>query len=282
MREINLDQNNTTVPRNTFIVYGDSRSGKTTWAATFPRPLFLSDVTEAGWNSITHMSDEQLFEPGVKPMVWGIEQMNDMALAREKAAPLIASGRVQTLVIDSLSFYCDLYLNYIVGQQTKKDQRAAFGDLGIHLRDLRVKTHSLAVNVVWLCLARHPSPEEPVGRPLVPGQQADKFMAGCDYVFYARSYREKRGADLLPPTFELRTRPWSNYVTGNRLGNMAESLPDPLIGTYEDMITHLGYDADEIRRSMPKLVTNGTPAKAAPASVPPPAARRPNPVPSRG
>lgn len=282
MREINLDQNSTTVPRNTFIVYGDSRSGKTTWAATFPRPLFLSDVTEAGWNSIQHMTDDQLFEPGVKPMVWGIEQMNDMALAREKAAPLIASGRVQTLVIDSLSFYCDLYLNFIVGQQTKKDQRAAFGDLGIHLRDLRVKTHSLAVNVVWLCLARHPSPEEPVGRPLVPGQQADKFMAGCDYVFYARSYREKRGTELAPATYEMRTRPWSNYVTGNRLGSMAESLPDPLFGTYEDMITHLGYNADEIRRAMPRLATNGTPAKAAPGAVPPPGVRRPNPAPTRG
>ncbi|MGH7178685.1 MAG: AAA family ATPase [Tepidisphaeraceae bacterium] len=273
MREINLDQPTNVLPRNTFLTYGDSRTGKTTWAASFPRPLFLSDVTEGGWDSIANMDDDQLFEPGVKPLVWGIEEMADMTIARERALPLIAAGRIQTIVVDSLSFYSDLYLNFLVMQQSKKDMRAAYGDLGNHLRDLRVKMHSLNVNVVWLCLARHPDDDVPTGRPMIPGQQGDKFMAGVHYIFHSRVDQQKQGQVLLPPVFEMRTRKFFNYIAGNRLGGRAVDLPDPLVGNYETMIAALGYDADEIRRNLPKIVPIARPgvpvAKPAVAQRPP-------------
>lgn len=261
MREINLDQSMNVMPRNTFLVYGDSRSGKTTWAATFPRPVFFSDVTEAGWDSIANMSDDQLFEPGVKPLVWGIEQMTDMVTAREKAAPLIASGRIQTIVVDSLSFYCDLFMNFLLMNQVKKDTRAAYGDLGNHLRDLRAKTHMLPVNVVWLCLARHPDEVEPIGRPMIPGQQADKFMAGVHYIFHSRVDQQKKGQELLPPVYEMRTKKYAGYIAGNRLGGRAALLPDPLIGDYRTLVEALGYDIDALRASMPKISDLGPKAQ---------------------
>jgi hypothetical protein len=255
------------MPRNTFLVYGESRSGKTTWAASFPRPLFLSDATEGGWDSIANMDDSQFFEPGVRPIIFAIEQMNDMATAREKAAPLIASGRVQTIVVDSLSYYCDLILNYLLNMQGKKDTRAAYGDLGNHLRDLRVKTHMLPVNVVWLALASRS--EEGEGRPMIPGQQGDKFMAGCHYIFHSRSFQQKHGQELLPPEFEMRTRRWNGNIAGNRLGGKAAQLPDPLVGNYETLISALGYNPGEIRRNLPKL--EGKPV--APAKLAQPAAK---------
>jgi hypothetical protein len=199
------------------------------------------------------MDDEQFFEPGVKPIVWAIELMNDMATAITKAEPLIANGTVQTLVIDSISFYTDLYLNFLIGMQTKKDTRAAYGDLGNHLRDLRVRLHSKNVNVVWLALARHPEADDPIGSPMVPGQQAAKLAAGCDFIFHSRSYQEKRGQEVLPLTFEMRTRKYGAYIAGNRLGGIANQLPDPLIGTYADMMVALGYDVDNIRAQLPSL-----------------------------
>ena len=238
-----------------FVVHN---SGKTTWAATFPRPLFLSDVTEGGWDSIANMDDDQLFEPGVKPIVWGIEQMADMALARSKALALIASGRIQSLVIDSLSFYCDLYLNFLIGMQAKKDMRSAYGDLGNHLRDLRVQTHALQANVVWLCLAKHPGEDNPVGGPMIPGQQADKFMAGVHYIFHSRVHQEKRGQELLPPVFEMRTKKYLNYIAGNRLGGRAADLPDPLVGDYSTLMQYLSYDPNELRTSLPPIMAPGT------------------------
>lgn len=277
MREISLEQPVNMLPRNTFLIYGDSRSGKTTFAATFPRPLFLSDVTEGGWDSIANMDDDQLFEPGVKPIVWGIEKMDDMATARAKAEALIASGRIQTIVVDSLSYYCDLFLNFLFAMQAKKDTRAAYGDLGNHLRDLRVKTHVLNVNVVWLCLAKHPDDVYPVGGPMIPGQQADKFMAGCHYIFYSRTHQEKRGQELLPATFEMRTKKYGGYIAGNRLGGRANQLPDPLVGDYQTLIESLGHNADEIRKNLPKILAAGSavqPAKP-PVVAAPPVARPP-------
>lgn len=268
MREISLEQSLSVMPKNTFLIYGDSRTGKTTWAATFPRTLFLSDVTEGGWDSIANMDDEQLFESGVKPIVWGIEQMNDMAVARNKAVELIKTGRIQTLVIDSLTFYVDLYLNYLLNMQTKKDTRAAYGDLGNHLRDLRVQTHALPVNVVWLCLAKHPEESEPVGRPMIPGQQADKFMAGCHFIFHSDVHQEKKGQALGPIEFQMRTKKHNGYIAGNRLGGRADSLPDPLVGDYWTLLEHLGYDPKAIRDGLPKLVAPKAAAVVAPPKPP--------------
>jgi hypothetical protein len=288
VREINLDQPADVMPCNTFLTFGDSRSGKTTWAASFPRPVFFSDVSEGGWDSIANMPDDQLFEPGVKPLVWGIEEMDDMLKARAKVAPLIAAGRVKTIVIDSLSFYSDLFLNFLVGAQTKKDVRAAYGDLGNHLRDLRVKIHALGVNVVWLCLAKHPGDDVPTGRPLIPGQQGDKFMAGVHYIFYSRTSQEKRGTEQGPTVFEMRTRKYNNYIAGNRLGGLAANLPDPLIGNYETLITQLGFDADLIRGGLPSIATADATARqivavgvnpiARPAPVPMPVVTQAPPV----
>jgi hypothetical protein len=195
--------------------------------------------------------------------------MADMAVARNKAIPLIASGRIKTIVVDSLSFYSDLYLNFLVGMQTKKDMRSAYGDLGNHLRDLRVKTHQLGVNVVWLCLAQHPSDDVPIGRPMIPGQQGDKFMAGVHYIFHARIDQQKQGQVLLPPSFEMRTQKFQGYIAGNRLGAISASLPDPLVGNYETMITHLGFDADKIRQSLPKMAAAPAPRAQAPVVAAP-------------
>ena len=268
MREISLDQPPDVMPVNTFLIYGDSRSGKTTFAASFPRPLFLSDVTEGGWDSIANMADEQFFEPGRKPLVWGIEKMSDMAEARVKAQPLIQSGAVKTIVVDSISFYCDLYLNSLLGMQTKKDTRAAYGDLGNHLRDLRVQMHSLGVNVVWLGLAKHPDADYPIGGPMIPGQQGDKFMAGCHYVFFARSYQERKGQDVLPAVYEMRTRRYLGYVAGNRLGGRANDLPDPLVGDYVTFLEHLGYDYQAILANIHKPIAAPKPVIVAPKPTP--------------
>lgn len=242
-----------TIPGTHNFVANDMVVHNTTWAASFPRPVFFSDVSEGGWDSIANMDDNQLFEPGVKPLVWGIEEMGDMVTARTKVAPLIASGRIKTIVVDSLSFYSDLFLNFLVGLQTKKDMRSAYGDLGNHLRDLRVKTHQLGVNVVWLCLAQHPSDDVPIGRPMIPGQQGDKFMAGVHYIFHSRIDQQKQGQILLPPVYEMRTQKFQGYIAGNRLGGLAGNLPDPLVGNYETLITQLGFDANKIRQSLPKI-----------------------------
>ena len=226
MRIIDL---NGPITRRTVLSYGDTRSGKTRFAATWPRPLFLSDVTESGWNTVANMGDDTFFEPGRKPQVWGIEKMSDMMEAYQAALPLIAGKKVETVVIDSLTFYSDMYLAGLIGAQGgKPDMRRAYGDLGIHLRDLRIKWHSLGANVVWLCLAKHPEKNdagiivEP-GGPMVPGAQGAKFGPGCDSVLYHRSKSGPTGA-----SWEIRTKHYNGFITGGREGD--HPMVDPLPG----------------------------------------------------
>lgn len=269
MREIDLRAKESTLTQ-TFMGYGNTGSGKTQWVATMPRVLFLSDVTEHGWETVKNMDPNLFFEPEVEPIVWGIEQMNDMATAIARATPLIAEGRIRTVCIDSLSFYADLYLNALIGMQTKYDARSAYGSLGNHLRDLRVKVHSLNTNVFWTALAKHPETEtdeagrvtgSTPGSPLIPGQQADKFSAGVQMLFYFRKDIRGNAQQKVPASYEIHTQPFQKYIARNRLGERANDLPSPMTGTYSDYLRLIGYDPDAVRAGLVPLNNLSAPIK---------------------
>ena len=225
MREIDLDKD--TATRTTVLSYGPMRSGKTRWAATWPRPLFLSDNTESGWTTIKNMPDELFFEPGRRPKVWAIEQAVDMMAAISKIDPLIRRGEVQTVVVDSLTFYAQLYLSFLEATTSRgskqADGRQIYGNLQTHLRALRVQLHALPVNVVWICLDVPPGEDDPMGRPDLPGSKNPRqFAAGCDYILYHRPMVDPK-TNL--HTWEMRTRRYLQFVAG---GRDEGRLPDPL------------------------------------------------------
>lgn len=281
MREIDLTAPvDTAIPVNTFLLYGDTKTGKTTFAGTFPRPLFLSDISEHGYEALRaeNWNDDAtpLFEADVRPIVWGINKQSDMAECIERAKPLIASGRVRSVFIDSITFYSDLYLNMLLMAQDKLDQRQAYGKLGIHLRNIRIQLHDLNVNVGWLSLAKHPEYDEKnalkfKGRPMIPGEQSDKFMAGVDYTFH---FRFEKPQPMQPGRFEIRTKEYVSYIAGNRLGKRAGMLTDPMIGTYSSMMTALGHDVDAMRAALPDLSKVPQIKTVAPVPVKPPVAKK--------
>ena len=277
MREIDLGAklDMSRLPTQTILGYGDTRSGKTTWAAGMPRPLFLADATEQGWDSIANLPDDLLFEPGVIPIVWALENQGDLEIAMTRIDPLLQSGRVLSIVTDSISFYADMAFNTILNAQTKADTRAAYGTLGNHLRHVRVRVHGKkrsdgqAVSTYWAALAKHPSEESPGGGPLIPGAQATKFSAGVEYLLF---HRKKPGTTpAAAPEFMIHTKPHMSYIAGNRLGERAHLLPDPFTGSYSDFLATLGYDLDAVRASMPKIKP-ATTSVTAPAAVKPPIA----------
>ena len=272
MREINIDlplEQGGKAPRTTFLCYGTTGSGKTTFAASFPRPLFLSDVTESGYESLRGLDESVLFEPDVKPRVWGVEKMNDMFIAREQVGALVASGQVQTVVIDSLTFYADLYLNSVVELQgASPDNRKAYGALGSHLRDLRVKWHSFPCNVVWLCLVQEPDDDRPMGGPMIPGAQAGKFGAGCDYQLFMRHDRFKQGQELIEK-FEVHSKNCGKYAARVRRAIGIPELPSPMVNIgYNEVITAMGFDPDATRKALPPYVAPKPLTFAAPVAPP--------------
>lgn len=213
--------------RITALSYGHSRSGKTRFAGSWPRPLFLSDATESGWTTLSNMSKDALFEANRAPQVWAIEKVTDMFQALKDCEPQVKRGDIQTVVVDSLTFYQDLFLNFMERASSNRiDQRQLFGKLAAHLKELREQVHLLNTNVVWLALAKDPGEDQPVGGPMLTGQNAAKFAAGCDYLLYHRSVQPTNA----PLQWEVRTRKFGAYAAGGRDEGL---LPDPL-GYYAD------------------------------------------------
>jgi hypothetical protein len=257
MREIDLSVAES--PRRTFLCYGHTGSGKTRFAATAPRPAFFSDATESGWTTISAMPPGDFFEPGRKPRVYAIEKMVDMALAIQKVGPLVASGEVQTIVIDSLTFYADMYLAGLFRAGGEGNNLQAYGALGNHLRDLRVSIHNAfpQAHVIWLCLPREPDEANPMGGPLIPGKQAAKFPAGCDYVFFHRTSNDPK----LGQRFHVHTRPYGSYFARPRDGvDLPSVLTDP---TFKQVLDVIGRTP----AANPPLVMT-RPVAAAPAPAP--------------
>lgn len=171
------------------------------------------------------MDASALWEPDRRPRVWAIERMTDMMQAIGDVEALINAGEVQTIVVDSLTFYNDLVLDTLTSNASQNgrraDMRQVYGALGQNLRSLRVQIHNLLVNVLWVCLEKTPSDDNPMGAPMISGQQAMKFAAGTDYILYHRAYPLQNG-DL---QFEIRTKRWQQYPAG---GRDEGALPDPL------------------------------------------------------
>lgn len=277
MRDISLNAQPAAMPRYTILNYGDTRTGKTHFGATMPRPLIIADVTESGYTTILNMDRNEWFEPNIEPMVIGVENMNDVAQLMPRLDQLIASKRIYSLVFDAFSFYTDFFLNGIIMGMApdKRDMRRAYGDLGIHLRQIRTSIHSKPISVMWNCLAKHPDTDDPKGRPLIPGQQSDKFSAGVDFLVHSQVEMFKENGKVVRHEHRLRTRAFGSYIVGNRLGATADELPDPFVGNYADFLVALGHDVETIRRSMPKPGASVVAAKPTIVGKPPVVAAKP-------
>lgn len=274
MREIGIDIQASVVPANTFLLYGDTRTGKTRFGATFPRPFIFVDVGERGYETIQTMDRDLWWEPTVAPIIVGIDQMSDFAAAvQQRLLPLIASGRVLSVVFDAFSFYCDFYLMQLMKTMDGADNRQIYGKLGTHLQFVRNTLHQLPVNVLWNCLAAAPesgdSGTTKMGGPLIPGSQGPKFAAGVNYLFYTRLVQKREKGEISEERYEIHTRQYAMYAAGNRLGD-ANSLPNPFVGgTYAELLPYLGYDPDDVRKAIKPIAQTNVAKPVAVATKPP-------------
>lgn len=267
MREISFDRKDSDVPVFTVVNYGDTRTRKTTWAATWPRILVLGDAIERGYESIMSSDRDTWFEPdGPDPIIIALESSADLATLCDPGGRIdreIASGRVHTIVFDALSYYCELALNQIIRLQgSKPDNRAAYGDLGKHLRSVREMVHLKGVSVIWNCLTAHPNDDDKRGRPLIPGKQGEAWPGAVDFVFRSQVSRQTVVVDVddgegnitkqrqIQENCFLNTRQNGAYIAGSRLGTKTDLLPDPFVGSYSDFVTCLGYDVEALHKAI--------------------------------
>jgi hypothetical protein len=217
-----IDLNDGDAPdRITMLVAGASRSGKTHFAGTFPRPYFLSDATEGGHRTLQHMYDEDFYEPSVRPVVYEIASASDMMegivdIENEwKKDP----SQVGTIVVDSLTFYAELKFSELEVGPDARDKRKLYGDLASHLRYIMIRVHKLPVNVVWLSLAKEGGEDHALGGVSIPGQTAHKAPARCDIWAYLEQ-RDRRVKGQVEREFKMHFQTYAGFRAGHRFGDM--------------------------------------------------------------
>jgi len=221
-----VDLKKAAVGSNTFISYGPSKSGKSWFWSTAPRPLFISQKTEHGWTTTARMNPELFYDPKFAPEIWSVGDHGAMREAikdahdRWKRDP----ASIRTLVIDSLTFYAESYFSQLETEAWAKkgsrpEGKVLYGDLGTHLRYLMNDIHEKfdgGPNIAWLGLDK--INDNGRGGLLLAGQTADKAPALCDYWLY--HFQNPSGS------YEIHSKAFGCYPAGGRMGS--RSLPNPL------------------------------------------------------
>lgn len=255
-------------PYLTVLSYGHTRSGKTRFAATWPNAVVIADATERGWDTIVHMPAESFYHPGKRPLVIPVHNQQEMIEAIALVEGWVKLGVVDTIVIDSITFYAESWLSTAMAKAkaagAKLEGWDLYGPLLNHLTDLRKQVHGLLCNVVWLALAKDPDKKE-TGGPMLPGSSRLRFPPACNYVFYHRKYAYERdlgnGEKETQQVYEAHNTAFEGYIAGGRdNGKLGDSIYYP---TYREIADKLGLAEFAPKAIPPELIAAAAQEKPA-------------------
>lgn len=204
-----------------WFLYGDTGSGKTHAAATFPNPVFVVPKNEGSIATLRGM-DIPYYEvvdlnskvvDGVGGMNHVLKELEDAYFNDPDNFPF------DTIVIESLSHYADLVVEDLTnGGQTMMDQQK-WGKLTGHLRNLQSRLRNMDVHVVFTALAKVDKSEDKsiIGEPLIQGQSAKKIPSACDVIGYCE---EVPGAKNAATKWCINFRRTGPYVARTRFQNL--------------------------------------------------------------
>lgn len=191
---LQLQNTATLAPRfSHWFFHGLTRSGKTIAASTFPTPIFLIPTGEGSHVSLLGRSFDLFEIAGPREMD---EALSLLEARYEKAKRFWAQKQDEqaieafpweTVVVESLTHYCDSIVEeFTRGGKTQMDRRE-WGKLSAHLRNLRARLLRLPVHVVFVALSKTVTDNEQnviVIEPSFPGAMTEKLPSACDVVVY--------------------------------------------------------------------------------------------------
>lgn len=113
-----------------YVLYGPSGTGKTTLAASFPKPLLLLDIRDEGTDSVSDVDDIEAREIG------SFEEFEDMYWWLTKHP-----DRFKTVVVDTLSQLQEMVMRELKGDKVGKQigkgsmTKRDFGDVSAVMKD---------------------------------------------------------------------------------------------------------------------------------------------------
>ncbi len=179
-------------PWTRWFFMGDTGSGKSTAAYTFPFPFVIIPSTE---NSIASARGDDLpYTEAASPIELNQVLMyledayrkSTEYLRAEKPDEAWAVFPYQTIVLESLTHYTDLIIEELTEGGKKKMDMQQWGLLSGHLRNIHTRLSNLPVHVVYTSLAQVKETDggAVTGGAAMSGAMALKLPSACDAIGY--------------------------------------------------------------------------------------------------
>lgn len=205
-------------------VYGPPKTGKTTFASTFPNPLMLA--LEKGLVGLRDLSIDY-----VEPETWG-EYLTILLELQKSAKPGVVTFRgkeYNSVIIDPLNELYSMVMRDVMRATSGRETPSLpdYGLTGIRVERSLVDIASLPVHTCITCLEATDK-DELTGRiwagALLPGKLAKKVPALFDFVFHTETEPTKDGTGV---NYVLLTQSLGIVNAGGRYGKSKVGLREP-------------------------------------------------------
>jgi len=253
----------------TVFLFGSVGTWKTTWAGQWPKAVFLSVGAEGGDDALAML-----------PSIYGVNappayHITSAKMMKEKvdflAAHYVQLG-VNTVVIDSISYYVDMWIAELMGLRyndpkiRRRIEKAGgeatnmtmsdWGLIAMHIRDLAMKLHNTKLNVIWIALEKETRESDGQQgsssitgvQPYIKGEMNIKLPGMCKMIIHAHKDLKPDpnaiGRMMVHPTYYTSPN-WLTKIVRHKYGNAFPEgkLVDPHFGdlpTFNGVLHRIG------------------------------------------
>lgn len=219
------------------LLYGRSSTGKTTIAATFPRPTLICDIREEGTDSVSDVEDIDVLP---------VQSWEDLELVYWMLKS--QETKYQTVVIDTISM-AQVQLVEQVVERAGRDSMSQqlWGEVSGKMQSLILAFRDLPINVVFLAHDRTRVSEEDgddmldpeVGPSLIPSVM--KTLTGAVSIigntYVAEKQTQAKGRIRRKIEYRVRLGPHPYYITKVRKPKKHKVPAHVVDATYEMLLS---------------------------------------------
>lgn len=235
------------VDLTTWFFYGPTGSGKTSAAATFPKPLFIIPTGENSHLTLrgrefdyVEVGEGRGFVAEYMSILNELERRAQMADKAKTVEEAEAHFPWRTVVVESLTHVADAVINDLTMNGSKPTSEYTWGQLGTFFRNLHTSLTRLGVHVVFTALPKVLTKKDEVVKagPAIVGSAADKLPSSCDVVAYFQPI--VRGRDEESRIYRAHFTYFQDYPARSRFPGLPPHVDNfnfkalaPLIGAHE-------------------------------------------------
>lgn len=222
-------------PWTHWFLYGDTGSGKTSCASTFPRPIFIVPTDENSIVTLKGMNIDYIEIYGAKghPRTggWGLE--NAIAWLEQQLNKDPEGFPYDTVVIEALSHYLDQVQEELSEGNTKQMDQQKWGKLSGHLRNIHSRLRNMDVHVVFTALVKEEkdAANNATALPLMSGRMGYMLPSACDVIGYCKE-RPGKPESL----YDVHFRKYMHFPARSRFRGMPQKVTN---FRFDDMLPYV-------------------------------------------